>query len=446
MVIGEPSSLQRRLIVGAAVGSMLALAGASMAIGVVLHWFVRGQLDGRLDDRIMALVSEVHEAPGGGLALRHDREVPPLDRLGSGWYWQVRRGGAVLRSASLGDARLAIPAGPAEAEGPAPADGIGPHGDGLILRVLRAPGRPGEPETVVIASAPKTALYGPIFEVLCHVGLAIALIGLGLVGGVLVQVRVGLRPLRRLLEQLGDVRAGVCERVPAEQPLEVRPLVGEINALLEQNAANLAHARGHVANLAHGLKTPLATLALAFDERGESRDARLAGLVEGMDRRVRHHLRRARAAAVSGPGRDRVELAGVVDDVVMVLRRLSADKGISLITDVPAGLSVACERQDAEEMLGNLVENACRWCAGRVRVSARREDSSIVVRVEDDGAGLTREEAAAVLQRGRRLDESQPGHGFGLPITLEVAELYGGSLDLDRSSLGGLSVRLALPS
>ncbi|MCF4130052.1 sensor histidine kinase [Methylobacterium sp. SyP6R] len=448
-IVRPPGSLQRRLILGAAVGTAVALVGASLSIGVVLHRFVRGQLDGRLDERIISLVSEVREDPEGDLSLRRNREVPPFDHLRSGWYWEVRRGDAVLGSASLGGAQLGmpdVPVRPAEADRPIPADGVGPYGDRLILRVLTVPGRPGVPATVFVASAPAAALYRPVLEVLRSVGICMALIGVFLVAGVLVQVRVGLRPLRRLLEQLGEVRAGLRERVPADQPVEVRPLVGEINALLDQNAANLTHARGHVANLAHGLKTPLATLAMAFGEAGSSRDARLAGLVDGMDRRIRHHLRRARAAATGGTTRERVDLSGVVGDLVMVLGRVNAEKAISFGTDVPAGLAVACDREDVEEILGNLIENACRWCSGRVRVSAARENSSVVVLVEDDGPGLEPGDREAVLQRGRRLDESEPGHGFGLPIAQELAELYGGALELEASRLGGLAVRLSLPS
>ncbi|WP_244276255.1 HAMP domain-containing sensor histidine kinase [Methylobacterium indicum] len=346
-LLGASTSLQRRLIFASVVGVTLALGGAAVSIGVVLHRFVRGQLDGRLDDRIVSLVSDVRGASDGRLALQRNQEVPPFDHPRSGWYWEVRRGDAVLRSASLGGADLAapeVPAGPAGDDRPAPADGVGPFGDRLILRVLTVPGRPGEAATVFAASAPASALYGPVLEALRTLGLCMALIGGLLVAAVLVQVRIGLRPLRRLLEQLGEVRAGLRERIPAEQPLEVRPLVGEINALLDQNAANLAHARGHVANLAHGLKTPLATLAMAFGSAGSNPDARLAGLIEDMDRRIRHHLRRARAAALSGSVRGKVDLAGVVDDLVMVLRRLHAGKGVAFETEVPAGLGMACDR------------------------------------------------------------------------------------------------------
>ena len=448
-LFGSPRSLQRRLILAATICVSLALAGASASIGFVLHRFVRGQLDGRLDARITALAAELRPSPDGDLAVaRGDREVPPFDRLRSGWYWAVRRGESVIGSASLDGARLDVP-DPERRSGragkPVPADGAGPFGERLILRLLTVPGKAGEPSTLFVASAPATALYGPVLDALRTLALCLVMIGVLLFAGVLLQVRLGLLPLRRLSEQLGEVRAGRRDRLPVDQPLEVRPLVGEMNALLDQNAAQLAQARTHVANLAHGLKTPLATLAMAFGETGSSRDARLAELVEGMDRRIRHHLRRARAAATGGTARIRVDLAGVVGDLAMVLARMHADKAISFDTDAPTGLAVACERQDVEEMLGNLIENACRWCAGRVRVSASREDSFFVVLIEDDGPGLAPGDRAAVLQRGCRLDESEPGHGFVLPIALELAELYGGTLVLEASRLGGLAVRLSLP-
>lgn len=482
-----PGSLQRRLILAAALCISLALAGAAVSIGFVLHRFVRGQLDGRLDARITALASEVRTGPDGRLSVRTDRDGPPFDRRLSGWYWEVRRGTTVIQSSSLNElgidlvnvgtdewqppARLSRGRSwegrngeavvgsrwhvdrlvaterlqPPPPETSAPKDVMGPVRQRLILRVLTVQGESNEVPTVFVASAPERALYGPILEALRTLGICLVPIGVLMFGGVLLQVRLGLRPLRRVSEQLAEVRAGGCERLPLDQPTEVLPLVREINGLLDQNAANLAHARGHVANLAHGLKTPLATLAMAFGETGASRDARLAVLVEDMDTRIRHHLRRARAAATGGTARERVDLAGVVADLVMVMGRINAATGITFDIDVPAGLAVGCDRQDVEEMLGNLLENACRFCAGRVRVEAFRGDSSIVVLVEDDGPGLAREDREAVLQRGRRLDESGPGHRFGLPIAQELAELYGGKITLEASRLGGLEVRLTLP-
>ncbi|GAB6842275.1 signal transduction histidine kinase [Methylorubrum rhodinum] len=436
-------SLQRRLFLGALVFVTLALVVAGLAIGLVLYRFARGQIDARLDGELFAISADLRPGKHGpSLLAPHDG--PPFDRPRSGWYWQVRAGDAVLRSPSLGSADLALPRMPEREEGrPVPADGTGPRGEGLILRVLRLPGPRDGPDAVLVAAAPAAALHGPLREAGKTLALALVLLGACLLAGIAVQVRLGLRPLRTLRDDLAAVRAGDRERVPAEQPQEIRPLVTELNLLLDQNAANLERARAHVANLAHGLKTPLATLAVAA-ERGA--EPGLAPLVAAMDRQVRHHLRRARAAALGGPSRARADLSAQVSDLVTALARLHAERELSIETDVAAGLSAACDAQDVDEMLGNLIDNACRWARSRVRIRAERSGTFVELRVEDNGPGLTPDQAAHVLQRGRRLDESVPGDGFGLPITLELAELYGGTLNLERSDLGGLLARLRLPA
>ena len=166
------------------------------------------------------------------------------------------------------------------------------------------------------------------------------------------------------------MRAGTRERVPADQPAEIAPMVAELNGLLDQNARNLERARGHVANLAHALKTPLATLSMALADPARDPDGALRLQVDDMDRRVRHHLRRARAAALAGSARSRTPLAPRLADLRDALARLYAEKGVALDLAVPDDLSAACEAQDLDEMLGNLVDNACRWCRTRVRVAA----------------------------------------------------------------------------
>lgn len=439
----HPGSLRRRLLLVSLALTLTALVAAGGAVGFILHRFVRGQLDGRLDERVVALAADLRT----GESLGHSRtgEAPPFDRPRSGWYWQVRRGNDTLRSASLAGRELATPPRGKESGDPnriEPADGTGPWDDALVMRMRVLP---GDPPTTILVSAPVAALRGPIGEALATLALCLGLLGLLLAGGAWLQVHLGLRPLARLRDELAAVRAGKAERLPAGQAAEVRPLTLEINALLDQNAAGLEAARAHVANLAHGLKTPLATLALALANRGEA-DGELGRLVDGMDRRVRHHLRRARSAAKAGPVRARAVLFPHVHDLRTALLRIHADKAMTIRTDVPTGLSAACDPQDLDEMLGNIVENACRWCRSQVRVSAASRGQEVVIIVDDDGPGLAVGEIADVLQRGRRLDESTPGHGFGLPISVELAELYGGKLELGRADLGGLSVTLTLPA
>jgi signal transduction histidine kinase len=433
-------SLRARLVAVAFALVSVALLGGGLAIGVILTRFVRGQIDERLDAQITALRAGLE---AGTLAAHPDRfDGPPFDRPGR-WVWEVRNGPEVIRSESLDGGTIALGRAGPEEEGDRPrhAEGKVPGGT-LLLRFLDLPGP--RPATILVG-APQAALYGPLRDVLASLTLALAAIGLCLAAGAVAQVRLGLAPLGRLRDDLAAVRGGTIARVPVDQPDEVGPLVAELNAVLEQNERNLERARGHVANLAHGLKTPLATLAMALRVPTRDPDGALAAQVADMDRRVRHHLRRARSAALAGPGRARTALHPRLMDLRDALVRLHAERRPTITLDVPEDCTVACEGQDLDEMLGNLLDNACRWCAGTVRVSAARQGSRIEIRIEDDGPGLAPEEAVAMLERGRRLDEGVPGDGFGLPITLELAELYGGSLALGRSELGGLSARLALP-
>jgi signal transduction histidine kinase len=324
-----------------------------------------------------------------------------------------------------------------------PADGIGPSDQRLHYRILGV-SVSGTPVTIV-ASAPRNAVLGPLGEAMRTLAVSLAVLAIALISAVLIQIRLGLRPLEHLRQAVADVRSGIRERVPDAQPLEVQPLAAELNALLLQNAANLERARRHVSNLAHGLKTPLATLAVALrNQAPHSSD--LHGLVMLMDRRIRHHLGRARSAAINGPVRTRTAIASRVADLGLVLSKVNAEKEVMFVQDIAADLAVACEQQDFDEMLGNVLENAFFWCRSKVAIRTTMENRSVVVIVEDDGPGLSPEQIVKAVQAGQRLDENAPGFGFGLSITRELAELYAGSLALDRSPLGGLRVAIHLPS
>ncbi|MGZ3341777.1 MAG: ATP-binding protein [Reyranella sp.] len=451
------ASLGRRLLVGAAVFITGALVLAAVVIGFVLHRFVQGQIDQRLDTEVVFLASMLRADGNGTLSLAGSADGPPFDRPARGWYWQVSGPHNVVRSRSLGGATLDLPdlpppprppppnrdGPPPPGERPRPADGPGPDGVPLHFRIQHV-SVAGLPATIA-ASAPRDAVIGPLREAMTTLGLSLAALGLALVLAIVLQVRLGLRPLDRLRSALADVRAGRSERVPAEQPAEIRPLVAELNALLEQNAANLERARRHVANLAHGLKTPLATLAIALSARGAD-SGELRDLVDVMERRIRHHLGRARAAALDGPVRARTLVAPHLEALGDVLGKVHAGRGVALAIDVPPDLAVACERQDFDEIAGNLLENAFKWTRGAVEVCARADQArTVTLTIDDDGPGLRPEQIPQVMQPGQRLDESAPGFGFGLSITRELVELYGGTLDLDRAPKGGLRVSLRLP-
>jgi len=440
------ASLSRRLLVGAAVLISLALVVAAIVIGFVLHRFVQAQIDQRLDTQVVFLSSMLTAGDDGVIALTGNADGPPFDRPARGWFWEVVGPRNILRSRSLEGASINAPEfrRPAKKKGPSPADGAGPGNEALHFRIQQA--TIGHTPVTIVTSAPRSAVNGPLREAMTTLAISLGVLGLALVLAIVLQVRLGLRPLERLRQAVADVRSGRSKTVPAEQPLEILPLVSELNGLLEQNAANLERARRHVANLAHGLKTPLATLALALSERRRDTASDLHSLVILMERRIRHHLGRARAAALSGPMRAQTPIAPRIDDVVDALGKIYADKRIVLAQEVPRDLAVACEQQDFDEMVGNLLENAFRWARGRTQVQAHRDDGpSVAIVIEDDGPGLRPDQIPHVLRPGERLDESAPGFGFGLPITRELAELHGGELKLDASPLGGLRVTLRLP-
>src|ERR1035437_688840 len=440
------ASLSRRLLVGAAVFIALALVAAAIVIGFVLHRFVQSQIDQRLDTQIVFLSSMLNAGGDGVIALAGNADGPPFNRPARGWYGEVVGPRNILRSRSLEGASIDVPEfrRPPREERPAPAEGVGPRNTALHFRIQQL--TVGRTPVTIVVSAPRSAVNGPLREAMITLSISLAVLGLALVLAIVLQVRLGLRPLDRLRQAVADVRTGRSERVPAEQPREILPLVSELNGLLEQNAANLERARRHVANLAHGLKTPLATLAIALSERGRDGARELHSLVVLMERRIRHHLGRARAAALSGPTRAQTLIAPHIDDVGNALGKIYADKKIAFAQDVPRDLAVACEQQDFDEMAGNLLENAFRWARNRVEIHTQHDDRRFVaIVIEDDGPGLRPDQIPLVLRPGERLDESAPGFGFGLPITRELAELYGGELSLDASVLGGLRVTLRLP-
>lgn len=447
-----PASLARRLSLAAAGLILVAIVVATVALGFILQRFIQGQIDGRLDGQVVFLQSLLRVAPDGMLSLSGDADGPPFDRPGHGWYWQVTGAKNALRSHALGARDLLedvkSPPPPPHREDregrvrPRPADGQGIDGQALHYRILVVQ-TPAGPVTIA-ASSPRAAVLGPLREALVTLALSLAGLALVLIGATWLQVRLGLRPLQRLRRDLAAVRSGAARHLPAEQPAEIAPLVDDLNALLEQNAVNLERARRHVANLAHGLKTPLATLSatLAAPDTGAMRNSQT--LVEQMDRHIRHHLTRARSAALRGPVSDATRVTACVEALVPVLSKMHADKPVTLAIDIPDDLTVLCEAQDLDEIVGNILDNAFKWARSRVAIAARRDGRMAGIVIEDDGPGVQGDLAS--LLPGKRLDESVPGFGFGLTIARELTELYGGSLGLANGPGGGVRVEIVLPA
>ncbi len=294
---------------------------------------------------------------------------------------------------------------------------------------------------VVVHRLPRgpIALFAPAFIIA----------GLLMLAGIL-QVRAGLLPFGGLRRQLQGLRDGSVQRIAGTYPTEVQPLVNDLNSLLEHRERVVQRALAKAGDLAHGLKTPLAVLAQEADRAeaaGHNEIASTISLqVERMRRQVDYHLAQARAATPGKVAGARCPVLASVEGLTRTLLRIYAGRGLAIEVDVPPGHFIRGQREDLEEMLGNLLDNACKWAKSNITIQSVQEDGAVVLSVDDDGPGLPPSMRDRVLQRGVRADEAAPGSGLGLAIVRDLAELYEGTIALENSPMGGLRARLRLPA
>lgn len=440
------NSLTRRL-------ALLTAVWVAIGLGLI-GWFVvrtdQQQIETAADARLASLLNAAVAAaaydPSVGPLLLRSLPDPEFERPLSGHYWMAWGPvGRVATSRSLWDARLPPPL-------PTPG-GIrartvpGPRGESLRLleRDVQIDSRAGRVNMTLQVAVARDEVEGEIADLRRKMILAFAGFGTGLVLVVALLVVWGLRPLRRTQEELVEVRQGKREHMDVVAPLEIAPLVAEIEALINQNRDTVEKARTHVGNLAHALKTPVAVLRNALAE-GDLDGARAQA--QTLERLVQHHLRRARAGALAGSAGAEAAPMAAAEALASALRRLHAARGIQINVSGAGGARVRADPQDVTEMLGNLMENACKYGRGKVavRIGAAGAPGRVAIEVEDDGAGLPEGEEGEALLRGVRFDEAKPGSGLGLAIVSDLAHLYDGALSLDRSPrLGGLRARLELP-
>lgn len=463
-------SLRLRLLAGTLVWVLLTVLVAGWALGRMFTDHVERQFQAELTTHLNQLATHLAIDASGQVALRAVLSDPRFARPYSGLYWQIdvlgasagdgspegsRRG--VLRSRSLWDVVLAVP-GDLPADGEVHAhDTEGP--DGAPLRMIEQVLRPAErPELAlrVIVAANAALVVEPVARFNRILALALALLAAGLAVVALVQVRVGLRPLARLRHGLAAVREGRSTAIDGRFPAEIQPLVAEFNAVLARNAEVVTRARTHAGNLAHAVKTPLAVLANAAADAPDDAFARLVREQVGLARtQVDHHLVRSRAAAAVGVPGLRTPLRPVLEGLLRLMNKVHAGRGLNVtLLACEDELAFRGEAQDLHEMLGNLIDNACKWAASRVEVHAGEhvaggsgplDAGQLRICIDDDGPGLPPEVREAVFARGVRADERMPGAGLGLSIVRELAQLYGGEVRVEVSPWSGLRAVLELP-
>ncbi|MCZ7486179.1 HAMP domain-containing sensor histidine kinase [Agrobacterium rhizogenes] len=442
----QPKSVAGRLIAF----SIAFVAGAILVASVIL-WFivasvVREQIDQRLDTQIEGLRSALTIGESGALRLDAQLDGPPFDRPGSGWYWQVTSPNFSLSSRSLEREQLEPRHRPEWREfasnRPRPDEAKDVRGKALYVRTLQT--GIGDQTVEITASAPRSALTSPAFRSLMWLVPAMLLFGISLVIGTYLQVRFGLKPLKRLTTDIEAVSLGKRASLPDANVEELTPVAAEINRLIARNNRRLEDTRIHFANMAHGLKTPVASLTLGLND-GNDPDGSLRNLVHRIDRRIRHHLADARKSAVAGLADQNTSVRSHLDDLIFVLSNVHRDKDLSVRCDVESTLAVRCDPEDIDEIIGNLLDNAFKWASTTIAVSANRKVDLVEIKIRDDGPGISNDQIESAFRPGLRLDESVAGSGFGLGIAKEMTELYGGTLLL-RNLEDGLEAVISLPA
>jgi len=451
------NSLAVRLIAGAALWSLLALAVAGFILTSLYRQTVEQAFDDRLSVYMQTLVGNLANQDANNFGDVGNLGEQRFELLYSGWYWQVRRadtGAVVLASRSLFSDVLdtSKAAGVNTVNGVTSGAMIGPENQALRFIRRTITFDPDHRFDIVMAGH-AGELQDQINAFRTSVILTLATFGIGLVLATLIQIRWGLRPLDRVRSGLAALRSGKEARFEGPFPAEIEPLARELNALLESNRQVIDRARTQVGNLAHALKTPLSVITNeARANQGPLAD-KVTEQAELMRRQVNHYLDRARIAARSDVIGAVTEVEPVVARLVRAMRRIHEDRGLEFDSTIPAGLRFKGEQQDLEEIVGNLVDNACKWARSSVSVTAEYEPTAtgeseavMRIRIDDDGPGLTEEQRKEATRRGRRLDESKPGSGLGLSIVTDLVALYEGAFRLDRSPEGGLRAEIELPA
>ena len=280
-----------------------------------------------------------------------------------------------------------------------------------------------------------------------HTHLSAVVCIVTMIGGIVLLHRT-LAPFDRIRARLSDVRAGKAHHLTDEYPSELQPVVDDLNALLDHRDEAVRRALAKAGDLAHGLKTPLAVIAQEADRVRAAGHPDLADTltqeIERMRRQMDYHLAHARAAASGATPGARCSVSESAEGLARTLRRLYVQRGVTIDLRVPAWHFARAGREDLDEVLGNLLDNACKWARTRVDVESIAQNGAVTIVVDDDGPGLDPSMRSAVLQRGVRADEAAPGSGFGLAIVRDLADLYGGSISLDSSPIGGLRAALQL--
>jgi signal transduction histidine kinase len=436
-------SLRGRLLLAGVAGVLLAALASALLLGAAFERAAQRAFDRSLDVDLDTLIGLAEVAPDGRIVLRREPGGERYDRVFSGWYWAVGEGSATRHSRSFWDSADLVVDVP-------PADGAriysstdGPRGQRLRVAGQRVRFAGSAQPQVFAVAGDLSQVRDEVRDFRVLAAIAVAIIAASLLIVIGVQVQFGLRPFQRLAGTLARIRRGEDLRfADAALPREIAPLAEQIDVLLDEHARRVQRARHAAQDLAHALKTPLAVLAADSERDVPDLATHVAAQVARMRTAIERHL----AGNLSADGRQRTPVASVVAALLDVLQRVHATRGLHFASDIAPDAVFAGSTEDLEEMLGNLLDNACKWAGTKVSIGADVQGDRLHIRIDDDGPGMDADAASRAVARGVCLDERTSGSGLGLDIVSGVAASYGGELVLDRAATGGLRSTLRLPA
>jgi len=433
-------SISTRLIGIAVVTTLALLPLFGYALSRAFLASAESSFDRQIDAYLLFLAGRLDSNKEGDIVFSRQPGDDRFEQLHSGWYWQLSKSGKVQEtSRSLWDETLVPPQAPPRE----PVALRGPADQALRGATLELTlGGLAEPVNLLV-TGPRQQIDAEVASFNWLLVRSLGLLGLILVVALVAQIRWGLAPLRAMAEGLRQVRSGTAPRLDVRLPSDLSAVARAMNEVLAHQEELLERGRSVAGNLAHALKTPLATIRMKIDSLEAGLNLRAD--VAQIQRIVDHHLTLAAAAGrASGPSR-RTALGESIEPVLAAVRMLHADRRIELHAELPPELRVAVDAQDLQELVGNLLDNAAKWARTRVDLRAARRGDDVLLSIEDDGPGIAESERVQVLSRGLRLDEQQPGSGLGLAIVKDLARLYRLQIAFERAPLGGLGVNIRFP-
>ncbi len=453
------NSLSFRLIVSSAIVAIVLLVSAAFLLNGLFQQALERNFDSRLRSTLDGLLANVELSPLGVPKLQgpisDNRFTLPL----SGWYWQISgvdKKQEEVASGSLLEQRIVLDANALQQrdkDGVASSSAIDSQGQNLRVIEQRLKLFGSSQDYSFLVAGNFDELKAEVFAFRRALFAVLGLLGAGLLAAILAQVKYALRPLIEMQHRLNDIRSGKIELLHDDFPQEIQPVADELNLLVQSNFEIIDRARMQVGNLAHALKTPISVLTNEARDSKAPLAIKVKEQITVMRDQVNLYLDRARRAARAQTIGAATDVEPVLQSLARTLQRINRDRSLIIKVEAPTTLRFRGERQDFEEMVGNLMDNACKWATSNILVTAALTANEVddgrqwlAVTVDDDGQGIPAEKRSDALKRGQRLDESKPGSGLGMSIILETAGMYAGKVELADAELGGLRVILTLPA